>query len=109
MRGPTFGSSDWQVLKAVLTSGELRSLPVGAGPLPGSCGVGKFGAPLRRMHAANFAIAVSHSACCDGDMACGPPPGMYLRHACIACRNCGELGSTLPVKVRPPTWSEREE
>lgn len=61
--------------------------------------------PFLRMQAPKLAIAESHFACCAGDSDGGPPPGRYFRHASIADRNCGELGSTLPLNTTPPMLS----
>ncbi len=63
MRGPNVGSNDWQALNAFWTSGEpgLIALLLSGG-VP-SFGSEKPGTPFVRMQAANFAIALAHSAC----------------------------------------------
>jgi hypothetical protein len=55
------------------------------------------------MQAAKLAIAFAHSARCAGVAEGGPPPGRYLRQACIADWNCGESGRA-PVTTTPGRW-----
>lgn len=109
MRGPILGSSDSQALKAVCMRdvfGSSRArLPGGNVPFP--VGSGKSETPFLRIHAAKAAIPFAASARCAGVRAGGPPPGRYLRQACIAAWNCGEPGSTFPPNVTPGRCRER--